>query len=105
MTQVGAMQMKTVKLASVLAILAALLVPGMAFAQIDPGVRSGTGVNAGQPFPSVTASPNDLAFFQTELAQFNKHQTVTGNNPVLGPRFNLTSSGPRHHQPAPAATH
>jgi len=98
------MQMKTVKLASVLAILAALLVPGLAFAQIDPGVRSGTGVNAGQPFPSVTASPNDLAFFQTGLAQFNEHQTVTGNNPGLGPRFNLDSCGTCHSQPATGGT-
>ena len=96
--------MKTVKLASVLPILAALFVPGMAFAQTDPGVRSGTGVNAGQPFASVTASPNDLAFFQTGLAQFNEHQTVTGDNPGLGPRFNLDSCGACHSQPAPGGT-
>jgi len=96
--------MKTTKLASVVAILAALFFTGMAFAQTDPGVRSNTGVNAGQPFASVTASPNDLAFFQTGLAQFNEHQTVTGDNPGLGPRFNLDSCGACHSQPAPGGT-
>ena len=96
--------MKTIKLASVLAFLAALILPASAFAQTDPGVRSNTGVNAGQPFASVTASPNDLAFFQTGLAQFNEHQTVTGDNPGLGPRFNMDSCGACHSQPAPGGT-
>ena len=96
--------MKTAKLASVVAILAGLFFPEMAFAQTDPGVRSNTGVNAGQPFTSVTASQNDLAFFQTGLGQFNEHQTVTGNNPGLGPRFNLDSCGACHSQPAPGGT-
>jgi CxxC motif-containing protein (DUF1111 family) len=96
--------MKTMKLASVLAFLLALFFPAMAFAQTDPGVRSNTGVNAGQPFASVTASANDLAFFQTGLGQFNEHQTVTGNNPGLGPRFNMDSCGVCHSQPAPGGT-
>jgi CxxC motif-containing protein (DUF1111 family) len=96
--------MKTIKLASVLAFLLALFFPAMAFAQTDPGVRSNTGVNAGPPFASVTANANDLAFFQTGLAQFNEHQTVTGNNPGLGPRFNLDSCGACHSQPAPGGT-
>ena len=96
--------MKITKLASVAAILSALFFPEMAFAQTDPGVRSNTGVNAGQPFASVTASPNDLAFFQTGLGQFNEHQTITGNNPGLGPRFNLDSCGACHSQPAPGGT-
>src|SRR6267154_125954 len=95
--------MKTTKLASIVAILAALFFTGTAFAQTDPGVRSNTGVNAGQPFASVTASPNDLPFFQTGLAQFDEHQTVTGDNPGLGPRFNLDSCGACHSQPAPCA--
>jgi len=81
-----------------------LFFAAMAFAQTDPGVRSNTGVNAGQPFASVTANPNDLAFFQTGLAQFNEHQTVTGDNPGLGPRFNLDSCGACHSQPAPGGT-
>jgi len=96
--------MKTIKLASVLAFLLAIFYPGVAFAQTDPGVRSTTGVNAGQPFASVTANANDLAFFQTGLSQFNEHQTVTGNNPGLGPRFNLDSCGACHSQPAPGGT-
>src|SRR5437763_2567953 len=94
--------MKTTKRASVVAILATLFFTGMAFAQADPGVRSNTGVNAGQPFTSVTAS--DLTFFQTGLGQFNEHQTVTGDNPGLGPRFNLDSCGACHSQPAPGGT-
>ncbi|HWZ44936.1 MAG TPA: di-heme oxidoredictase family protein, partial [Candidatus Saccharimonadales bacterium] len=43
---------------------------------------------------------NDLAFFQTGLSQFNEHQTVTGNNVGLGPRFNLDGCGGCHSQPA-----
>ncbi len=96
--------MKTTKRASVVAVLAALFFTGTAFAQTDPGVRSNTGVNAGQPFASVTASPNDLAFFQTGFAQFKEDQTVTGDNPGLGPRFNLDSCGACHSQPAPGGT-
>jgi CxxC motif-containing protein (DUF1111 family) len=96
--------MKTIKLASVLAFFVVLLSPGIAFAQTDPGIRSNTGVNAGQPLASVTASPNDLAFFQTGFAQFNEHQTVTGDNPGLGPRFNLDTCGGCHSQPAPGGT-
>jgi CxxC motif-containing protein (DUF1111 family) len=95
--------MKTIKLASVLT-LAVLFFAGTALAQTDPGVRSITGVNAGQPFASVAASPNDLAFFQTGFAQFNEHQTVTGDNPGLGPRFNLDTCGGCHSQPAPGGT-
>src|SRR6266480_544608 len=95
--------MKTIKFASVYALLVALFFPGMAFAQTDPGVRN-TGVNAGQPFASVTANANDLAFFQAGLEQFNEHQTVTGDNPGLGPRFNLDSCGACHSQPAPGGT-
>src|SRR5207253_2140237 len=96
--------MKTTKLALVLAFLTALRFPGIALAQTDPGVRSNTGINAGQPLASVSANPNDLAFFQTGLAQFNEHQTVTGDNPGLGPRFNLDSCGACHSQPAPGGT-
>src|SRR5260221_11091738 len=70
----------------------------------DPGIRSTTGVNAGQPFASVSANANDLAFFNAGLAQFNEHQTVTGDNPGLGPRFNLDGCGGCHSQPAPGGT-
>src|SRR5205814_5133564 len=96
--------MKTINFAWVYALLVALFFPGMAFAQTDPGVRSTTGVNAGQPLASVTANANDLAFFQAGLEQFNEHQTVTGDNPGLGPRFNLDSCGACHSQPASGGT-
>jgi CxxC motif-containing protein (DUF1111 family) len=82
----------------------AVLFTATAFAQTDPGVRSTTGVNAGQPFASVSANANDLAFFQTGLAQFNEHQTVTGDNPGLGPRFNTDGCGTCHSQPAPGGS-
>jgi CxxC motif-containing protein (DUF1111 family) len=91
--------MKSIKVVSVVAFLAALFLPGSTFAQADPGVRSNTGVNAGQPFASVAGNANDSAFFQTGLAQFNEHQTVAGNNPGLGPRFNMDSCGACHSQP------
>jgi len=80
-----------------------LLFTGMALAQTDPGVRGGT-VDSGKPFASVTANANDLAFFQTGLAQFNEHQTVTGDNNGLGPRFNEDGCGSCHSQPAPGGT-
>src|SRR5438270_5762079 len=85
--------------------IAALFLAGTAFAQVnDPGVRSSTGVNAGQPLASVRANANDLAFFNTGLTQFNEHQTVTGDNVGLGPRFNLDGCGGCHSQPAPGGT-
>src|SRR5205807_10653178 len=97
--------MKSPKFASVLVVASALLLVGAAFAQVvDPGVRSATGVNAGQPFASVSANANDLAFFNTGKTQFNEHQTVTGDNVGLGPRFNLDSCGGCHSQPAPGGT-
>ncbi|MBZ5504387.1 MAG: hypothetical protein LAO78_02770 [Acidobacteriia bacterium] len=85
--------------------IAALFLTGMAFAQVvDPGVRSSTGVNAGQPLASVSANAADLAFFNSGLDQFNEQQTVTGDNPGLGPRFNLDGCGGCHSQPAPGGT-
>jgi CxxC motif-containing protein (DUF1111 family) len=81
-----------------------LLFSMTAFSQTDPGVRSTTGVNAGQPFASVSANANDLAFFQTGLAQFDEHQTVTGDNFGLGPRFNMDGCGTCHSQPAPGGS-
>jgi hypothetical protein len=76
----------------------------MAFAQVvDPGVRGGA-AGAGQPLASVSANANDLAFFNAGLGQFNEHQTVTGDNVGLGPRFNLDSCGGCHAQPAAGGT-
>jgi CxxC motif-containing protein (DUF1111 family) len=102
---------KTIMLASVLAFLAALFLPGLTFAQTDPGVRKGdingqpgvTTTNP-QPFASVAASTNDSAFFMTGLKQFSEHQTVTGDNPGLGPRFNLDTCGGCHAQPTVGGT-
>jgi CxxC motif-containing protein (DUF1111 family) len=96
--------MKVVKLGSII-LVTALLAAGAAYAQVvDPGVRSSTGINAGQPLASVSGNANDLAFFQAGLDQFNEHQTVTGDNPGLGPRFNLDGCGGCHSQPAPGGT-
>src|SRR5437764_913065 len=92
--------MKLLKFVSVSICLSALLLVGAAVAQVnDPGVRN-TGVNAGQPFASISANANDLAFFNAGLGQFNEHQTVTGDNVGLGPRFNLDGCGGCHSQPA-----
>ena len=97
--------MKAIKVALVLTFAAAFLLAGAAFAQVvDPGVRSTTGINAGQPLASVSANANDLAFFNAGLDQFNETQTVTGANPGLGPRFNLDGCGGCHSQPAPGGT-
>ena len=84
--------------------IAALFLTGLAFAQVvDPGVRGGA-AGAGQPLASVSANPNDLAFFNAGLGQFNESQTVTGDNVGLGPRFNLDSCGGCHAQPAAGGT-
>ena len=84
--------------------IAALFLTGMAFAQVvDPGVRGGA-AGAGTPLASVSANPNDLAFFNAGLGQFNESQTVTGDNVGLGPRFNLDSCGGCHAQPATGGT-
>ncbi len=83
--------------------IAALFLVGTAFAQVnDPGVRSTTGVNAGQPLASISANPNDLAFFNAALVTFKEREAVTGNG--LGPRFNLDSCAGCHSQPAPGGT-
>jgi CxxC motif-containing protein (DUF1111 family) len=92
---------KTGRIVSLLSL--AVLFAGMAFAQTDPGVRGGA-AGAGAAFASVQSNPNDNAFFQTGLAQFNETQTVTGDNPGLGPRFNSNSCGNCHAQPAAGGT-
>jgi CxxC motif-containing protein (DUF1111 family) len=93
-----------VKLMSVLTF-TALFLAGTALAQTDPGVRSNTGVNAGQPLASVSVNANDLAFFQAGQSQFNEHQVVSGGaNNGLGPRFNMDSCGVCHSQPAAGGT-
>ncbi|HLJ87608.1 MAG TPA: di-heme oxidoredictase family protein [Candidatus Angelobacter sp.] len=89
------------KLVSVAALVFAVaLFTNMASAQSDPGVRSTTGINAGQALASVTADANLSTFFTNGLAQFAEHQVVTGgDNNGLGPRFNLDGCGGCHSQP------
>jgi CxxC motif-containing protein (DUF1111 family) len=98
--------MKTIKLASVLVLLAALFFPGMIFAQTDPGVQGGA-PRAGSPLISVTASDGSLQFFQNGLSRFQDIESVskspTGNN-GLGPRFNFVQCAGCHSQPAVGGT-
>jgi CxxC motif-containing protein (DUF1111 family) len=83
---------------------AALFLSEAAFAQTDPGVRGGA-AGAGTPLASVAADPNQSAFFQTGLGQFNETQVVQGGaNNGLGPRFNFDSCGGCHSQPAVGGT-
>jgi len=77
----GDQEMKTTKLASVVAILAALCFSGKAFAQTDPGVRNNTGVNAGQPLASVTANANDLLFFPNRTRAVQRAPNRYGRQP------------------------
>src|SRR5882762_11042937 len=85
--------MKISKVASVLALFAALLVPRMVLAQTDPGVQGGP-ARAGSPLASVNSSDGTLQFFQNGLTRFQDIESVknspTGNN-GLGPRFNFVS--------------
>jgi CxxC motif-containing protein (DUF1111 family) len=100
--------MKTVKLASVLALLAVFFFPGMVFAQTDPGVQGGNR-GSGAALPSVLANDNPgiLAFFSDGLKRFQDVESVsnspTGNN-GLGPRFNSNQCSSCHAQPAVGGT-
>jgi len=108
--------MNRFKLALLFTFLAASLLPGMAFAQTDPGVRPGP-IN-GQalatptnplPLASVTAeSPSgSLEFFQDGLNRFQEVESVAnspaGNN-GLGPRFNFNQCSGCHAQPTIGGT-
>src|SRR5580704_15183391 len=106
--------MKPNKLALLLVCLSALLFPGMAFAQVDPGVRPGA-IN-GQPtatpmnplaLASVSSKDGSLQFFQNGLVRFQDVESVSGsatNNNGLGPRFNLNQCSGCHSQPAVGGT-
>jgi CxxC motif-containing protein (DUF1111 family) len=106
--------MKTVKLIPVLAFLAALFLPGLTFAQKDPGVRTGD-VN-GQPkatmmspaaLPSVSTTDGSMQFFVNAQGRFQDAEAVnngTSNNVGLGPRFNFNSCSGCHIQPAVGGT-
>jgi len=96
--------MKEKTLAQLLLLLwAALFFSEMAFPQSDPGVRSSTGVNAGQALASVAAnSPlGSLEFFQNGRGRFQDQEVVQGGaNNGLGPRFNFNQCSGCHSQPA-----
>src|SRR6267378_2163475 len=98
--------MKISKVASVLALFAALLVPRLVLAQTDPGVQGGP-ARAGSPLASVNSSDGTLQFFQNGLTRFQDIESVknspTGNN-GLGPRFNFVSCSGCHLQPAVGGT-
>ena len=66
----------------------------------DPGVR-GVTIDAGQPLASVASTPGLLDLSSNGSAQFKEEQIVQGGaNNGLGPRFNSTSCGSCHSQPA-----
>jgi CxxC motif-containing protein (DUF1111 family) len=102
--------MKTSKLVSVLAFLAALFFPAVAFAQTDPGVRSGPingqpTATATSPLPLASVAANSptgsLEFFQNGLARFQEVEVVSGGaNNGLGPRFNFNQCSGCHSQPS-----
>jgi Di-haem oxidoreductase, putative peroxidase len=72
---------------------AALWAP-MAFAQTDPGPRSGP-PSAGGPLQGL--GPNELAFFTAAQTNFQEVETFKGG---LGPRMNLNQCSGCHSQPA-----
>src|SRR5262245_12512738 len=67
----------------------------------DPGVRDTVpgAPSAGAPLPDLTA--NQLAFFNSGLADFNSAEEVDEG---LGPRMNLDGCGGCHIQPAVGGT-
>src|SRR6266851_2841360 len=84
--------------------IAALLLVGSAFAQTDPGVRTGAAA-AGGPLASVAANnpAGSLTFFNTALDTFREVDSVSGTIEAgsgLGPRFNSRSCAFCHAQPA-----
>jgi len=98
--------MKIAKWAPLLAFLAAIFLPGIAFAQSDPGVQGGP-ARAGSPLASVNSGDGTLQFFQNGQARFQDIESVsnspTGNN-GLGPRFNFVQCSGCHLQPAVGGT-
>ncbi len=102
--------MKKVNLLHVLALVAVISFSGTAFAQSDPGVRTGAingqnGATTTNPLPltSVTAeSPQGiLEFFENGLNRFQEVEVVSGGaNNGLGPRFNFNQCSGCHSQPS-----
>src|SRR5262245_18838538 len=96
--------MKTAKLASIVMLVSALFLCGMAFAQTDPGVRGGA-AGAGGALASVNANSTLLSFFNDGLDRFSEVDSVSGtiageDGVGLGPRFNSRSCAACHAAPA-----
>jgi CxxC motif-containing protein (DUF1111 family) len=68
---------------------------------VDPGVRGGM-PGAGGPLPNLTAQESMV--FRASLGVFNEVNTVSGDDPGLGPRFNSNSCVSCHSQPATGGT-
>jgi CxxC motif-containing protein (DUF1111 family) len=96
---------KTARLASVF-FLALLFLAGMAFAQTDPGVQSGSrGTGAALTSVSANSPSGILAFFTDGQGRFQEVEVVSGGaNNGLGPRFNSNSCSSCHAQPAVGGT-
>ncbi len=71
------------------------------FFAMDPGVRGGP-AGAGGPIDGL--SDKEKMFFEAGLVAFNEIQDVQGDDPGLGPRFNLDSCAGCHAQPAVGGT-
>src|SRR2546425_7111808 len=65
------------------------------FFALDPGVR-GDPAGAGGPIDGLSA--NEKIFFEAGLEAFNEVQDVQGDDPGLGPRFNLDSCAGRSEE-------
>ncbi len=108
--------MKSIKLATFLALSAALFFPGSVPAQTDPGVRPGPingqqGATPTSPLPVGSVASNSplgaLEFFQNGLARFQEVESVSNNpagNNGLGPRFNFNQCSGCHAQPTVGGT-
>jgi len=93
--------MKKLTIVCFVAACALLTLPAGALAQTDPGPRGGA-ANAGAPLPGLTVK--EAKFFDAGLDEFTEEASVTGGvedtDIGLGPRFNMTSCGSCHSQPA-----
>jgi CxxC motif-containing protein (DUF1111 family) len=89
---------------------AALVFPGVALSQTDPGVRPGpingqNGATQGTPLPLASVNSNNpagiLDFYDNGLGRFQEEESVSsGDDKGLGPRFNFNSCSGCHAQPA-----
>src|SRR5271156_3708408 len=66
-----------------------------AWAQQDPGPRTGPATAGGQ-YPTLNA--NEQAFFSQAFLRFQEVDTVTGTSTGLGPTFNGKSGNLSHRQ-------